>query len=298
MRTPWKRSRCGIGIDHGVAELALLADHRARGDGLGREALRLRLSGGRRHALGRDEVEMAAHVPAPARDEHALRGAGQLERRTEKDLAHAVDVSLAALRAVHAVHAVAQRRVPAALGGVQALQPSARASSRLRSLRKRSRSRTSARSRARETSRTSRSACACRVRSSSSARTAASARPIARRQPTSATAMSASAPKIRIAESRSRTSTETPATRQITTYAAMAVAAEAAPIQPARLGRCRNARLHGAATLDVARRRRQSWADSFAGRPRNPSPDVSRRLPRAVFPVRTGGRASFRREER
>ena len=52
--------------DHGVAELALFAQHGPRGDRLGREALRLRLSGGGLHALGRDDVQMAAHVPAPA----------------------------------------------------------------------------------------------------------------------------------------------------------------------------------------------------------------------------------------
>ena len=212
--------------DHGVAELALLADHGPRGDGLGGEALRLCLSGRRLHALGGDDVEMAAHVPAPPGDELALGGTGQLERRTEKDLAHAIDVSLTALRAVHAVHAVAQRRrASGARRCAGAPAASARAScgsGRCGS----GPSRTSARSRARETSRTSRSACAWRVRSSSSARTAASARPRARRQPTSATATSASAPKIRIAESRSRTSTETPATRQITTYAAMTAAAE------------------------------------------------------------------------
>ena len=41
----------------------------------------------------------------------------------EEDLAHAIDVALAALPAVHALDAVAQRGVPAALGGVQALEP-------------------------------------------------------------------------------------------------------------------------------------------------------------------------------
>ena len=68
---------------------------------------------------------------------------------------------------------------------------------------------------------------------------------------------------------------------------------------PARTaGRCRNARLHGAARLDAVRRRRQSWADSFAVGLEIP-PSGSQEAPNVPFsPVRTGGRASFRREER
>ena len=284
--------------DDGVAEVALLADHGLRGDRVGREALRLRLAGGRLDALGGDDVHVAADVAGPPRDEHALRRAGQLQRGAEQDLAHAVQIALAALLAVHALDAVAQGGVPTSLGGVEALE--------------------------------SLGTGLLAAEVVAEAVPFADEREVAGPRDVAQLALGLRLPGALLLERAHRRvgAPDRPAPADERGRGERQRAEDqdcGVPLahvdgdpgdeaghdvrgdrgggrgraDPARTaGRCRNARLHGAARLDAVRRRRQSWADSFAVGLEIPPPG-SQEAPNVPFsPVRTGGRAPFRREER
>ncbi len=109
--------------DHGVAELAGLAEHRPRRDRVAPEALREGVGHGAGiDAAGGDDVDVPGDVARAPCEQQPPGCADELQRGVQDDVAHAAEIALAALGAVHPVHAVAQGGVPAPLGGVEALE--------------------------------------------------------------------------------------------------------------------------------------------------------------------------------